>query len=198
MPFAPARSLGLLIAGIAATCLLGGCNAGNLKQSLTTPPPVSSAAGQQGSGAAAAPGSTTSSVNAAAATPNGGAPASAAHAATSSRRSASRRRTKVAAAPGAGPASPPARQKGTAKQNAPFVEQGAATTGVYPKFVPPKAATTEMTDAEKKKFEEMMAARLKANQPPAETPAEAAEREKLLKALAARHGPDTLKAIENQ
>ena len=51
-----------------------------------------------------------------------------------------------------------------------------------------------MTDAEKKKFEETMAARLKANRQPAETPAEAAEREKLLKALAAKHGQDTLKA----
>ena len=78
------------------------------------------------------------------------------------------------------------------------MEQGAAKGGTYPNFVPPKAATTQMTDAEKKKFEETMAARIKANQQPSETPAEAAEREKLLKALAGKHAPDAPTATGSQ
>lgn len=85
---------------------------------------------------------------------------------------------------------------GTATRNAQFVEAGASHTNVYPKFVPPHPATTQMTDAEKKAFEAQMAARIKANEAPAESPAEYQERMKLMRALAAEHGSDTLREIE--
>ncbi|HET7412726.1 MAG TPA: hypothetical protein VFJ18_08690 [Pararhizobium sp.] len=88
--------------------------------------------------------------------------------------------------------------KGTATENAPFVEEGAAQSKTFPKFVPPKAAAKPMTDAEKKAFEEQMAARMKTNAPKNETPAQYAERMKLMRALAAEHGEDTLKAIQDQ
>lgn len=116
-------------------------------------------------------------------------------------RSKHRRRHSSATTSGSATASSASkgRDRGTATKNAEFVEQGAAQSETYPKFVPPKAATTQMTDAEKKAFEEQMAARMKANAAPKdETPAEYAERMKLMRALAAEHGPDTLKAIKNQ
>lgn len=90
-----------------------------------------------------------------------------------------------------------AAQHGTATQNAPFVNEGVATGAAsYPKFVPPKAATSQMSDAEQKQFQQTMSDRIKANQQAPESPAEAAERQKLLKALAEKHAQDTLNSIE--
>lgn len=86
----------------------------------------------------------------------------------------------------------PARDSGTATRNAAFVEKGVAKSDTYPKFVPARAATTQMSDAEKKAFEADMAARMKAGTKPSETQAEYEERLKLMRALAAGHGSDTL------
>ncbi len=187
------RDLGLVVAGLAATLLLAGCNASSLKETLTTPPPTSSTqnpANATTAGETAAPGAP---VQGAESLPGaaGGATASSATGKTQHVGSGHRRRAAGSGKQESSGQQATAPQQGTAAQNAPFVEQGAAKTGTYPNFVPPKAATTPMTDAEKKKFEEMMAERIKANRQQPETPAEAAERERLLKALAAKRGQQT-------
>jgi len=89
----------------------------------------------------------------------------------------------------------PRRDRGSATRNATFVEQGASRTNTYPKFVPPHPATTQMTDAEKKTFEAQMAARISANERPAENTAEYQEQLKLMRALAQNHGEQTLEQI---
>lgn len=170
----------------------------SLKDALTTPPQVSSAqtaGAQAGTSTSAAPGETLPGVENPTTAQTGRMAGRGGRAKVASHRSRSKPRHRTAAAHPAESPSQPGRQGTIAKQNVPFVEQGAAKTGTYPKFVPPKAATSQMTEAEKKRFEEMMAARLKANQQLSETPAEAAERKKLLKALAAKHANDTLKTI---
>ncbi|MBC7280741.1 hypothetical protein [Hoeflea sp.] len=79
-----------------------------------------------------------------------------------------------------------------------FVETGARRTGEYPTFGRmPKAANTQMSDAEKRAAEAEMAALLRAR---AATPGARAQYEarlKQLRALAANHGADAKKEIEN-
>jgi len=104
--------------------------------------------------------------------------------------------TTNASAPSRKSASRTRPDRGAATRNAKFVEEGAAHTEVYPKFVPPHPATTQMTDAEKKAFEAQMAARIKTNKAPAESPAEYQERLKLMRALAEKHGSETLQEIK--
>ncbi len=186
---------GLLATGAVAACLLSSCESASLKDALTPPPPVSSAAKTDNTPAGADTPVASTSPLPGVDDAGKSQPESAGKTAVSSRRTHSRRHRKTAARQPSSP-SPPVAQAGTATRNAPFVDQGAAATGTYPKFVPPKAATSQMSDAEKKKFEETMAARIKANKQSSETPAEAAEREKLLKALAAKHAEDTMKAID--
>jgi hypothetical protein len=99
-------------------------------------------------------------------------------------------------APANSASAPARRDRGTATRNAQFVEEGVSRTNVYPKFVPPQAATTQMTDAEKKAFQAQMAARIKTNNAQAESPAEYQERLKLMRALAQKHGEETLEEIE--
>jgi len=174
---------GLLACGLGVCALLAGCQSESLKDVLTTPPSVSGNAKTASTAVTSAPVSAPTpgpvENDVAAATPRR-------HA-----RSSHPRRHATAANQDL-----KAQQHGTATQNAPFVEQGVAKGATtYPKFVPPKAATSQMTDAEKKRFEDTMAARLKASQQPAETPAEAAERQKLLKALADKQTQDTLDSI---
>lgn len=187
--FGRARLLGLFLTGAAAAGLLGGCTSTSVNDALTVQPATSSAAttaGQSNDAAQAqSSGTTLPGVDQSATQQQSG---TAGRRTAASRRSRSGRGRKSAAARRTETPSPssPAATSGTATQNAPFVEQGVAKTGTYPKFVPPKSATSQMTDAEKKKFEDAMAARIKANQKPAETPAEAAAREKLLKALTSK------------
>ncbi|WP_345775674.1 hypothetical protein [Hoeflea sp. BAL378] len=89
-------------------------------------------------------------------------------------------------------------EKTTPVETKEFVETGASQTGVYPKFGHmPKAATTQMTQAEKLAAEAEMAELLRARAATPDARAQYQARLEELRALAANHGRDTQQQIEN-
>ncbi|TPW26362.1 hypothetical protein [Pararhizobium mangrovi] len=201
----------VLVFGTALT----GCQQTSLKEALTVPPPVETK-GTFSTATASTDAETSTSALTASSSGNVGTdtattPSSVRAAAKSTTTSNVRRQRRQAQATRAQAAATTpqrtaaarttaangqTRQSGTASQNAPFVDEGARQGDTYPKFVPPKEATTQMTDAQKKAFEKTMDERMKANEQQADSPDAVAERRKLLDAIAKNSTRDTLKAIE--